>query len=181
MAQPAKVSKTKQQLEGILRSPTRLRAVITIFLVGLWYFAIYQPAVTQIDEKQRQLDGERKRLLLASNIEDLRNENDRFRRRFPTQTDQNAAVQYLIEGVRAFPLKLTNLDHKMPKDVGPFKTMFVTLGVEGEYPTLEKLVRWVETNPRMYRIDQIMLDPPRFGVTAQNSYKLQLVIMGVLG
>ena len=40
MSQQAKVSKSKQQLEGVLRSPMRLRAVITIFLVGLWYFAI---------------------------------------------------------------------------------------------------------------------------------------------
>ncbi len=182
MAEQSAASKSRQQLEGILRSPTRLRAVITIFLVGAWYFGVYQPAVTRIEAKQRQLDGERKRLLLASNIEDLRNENNRFRSRFAKQNDQNAAVQYLIKGVRAFPLKLTNLDHKMPKDVGPFKTIFVTLGVEGEYPTLEKLMRWIETNPRMYRIDQIRIDPLRFGCkNNQNIYKMQLVIMGVLG
>jgi type II secretory pathway component PulM len=181
MAQPAKVSKTKQQIEGILRSPTRLRAVITVFLVGGWYFAIYQPAVTRIEEKQRLLDGERKRLALATNIDDLRIENERFRSRFPKQSDQNAAVQYLIEGVRALPLKLTSLDHKMPKDVGPFKTMFVTLSVQGDYPTLEKLLRWIEVNPRMYRIDQLRLDPPRYGVSDQNAYSMQVVVMEVLG
>jgi type II secretory pathway component PulM len=181
MAQTDQESKSRAQLEALLGSPMRLRAVMTLVLVGAWYFAVYQPAVGHIEQKQQTLAMERKRLQLAETIEHLRSENKRFRDRFPKQRDQNAAIQDLLEGIRPFPLKLTNLDPKPPKDVGPFKSMLLDVGVEGDYLTLEKLLRWLETNPRLYRVDQIRIDPARVGNGGRLNYRMQLVLMGVLG
>jgi hypothetical protein len=181
MAQQADKPSAKARIQTLLRNPTRLRVAITVVLAGIWFFAIYQPTVAQIGDKQQRLETERKRLALAETIGDLRAETQRFKLRLPKHADQNAAIQYLLDGVRSFPLSNTTLDPKSPKEIGPFKTLVADLGVDGQYADLEKLLRWLETNSRLYRIDQIRIDPAKVGKGERPAYRMQLIVIGVLG
>jgi hypothetical protein len=166
--------------ESLHRHPNRFRAILTLSLVAFWYFACYQPIVGQIDETRQQYEIERKRLALAEQIEELRKQTQSFADRLPKVVDQNAALQYLIDGVRALPLKLINLEPKMPKDVGPYKSVVADLTVEGNYADAERLLRWVEGNPkRLYRVDAIRLDPSKPMPGQPRRYKMQILIVGV--
>jgi hypothetical protein len=178
--EPKRRSPLQARLEALVRHPLQFRVAIAVALIVAWYLAYYQPTVAAIEATRARLEIERKRLGLAEQIEDLRGQAARFRDRIPALTDQNAALQYLLDAVRAYPLKLTSLEPKPPKEVGPYKTLVVDITVEGAYGDLERLLRWVETNPeRLFRVDLIRLERARLQGPGVPRYQMQLVITGV--
>lgn len=169
--------------EGILRSPMRLRVVIGGLMFGSWFLAVYQPAVDQIERAKRRLDTETKRSMLADEIAGLREQTERFMKRVPPKADQNEVVQHLLEGIRSRPVKLVNLEPKGTVELGPFKLLQVGVSLEGDYAGLEQLLRWIETEPRMFRVEQIRMEPEREKATADGGaqYTLELLVLSVLG
>ena len=129
-------------------------------LLGAWYVALYQPAIARITTMTRRLGAERRRLELAVQIEDLRLLTRRFQERLPRSPDQNEVVQYLVGGIRQRPIKLVSLVPKDTSELGPYKRVQVVVSVEGSYASLEALVRRIETDPHLFRIEQID-DPTR--------------------
>jgi Tfp pilus assembly protein PilO len=173
-------SALRARLDSLVGNPVQFRAVLATVLTGAWFFAYYQPTVGRIDELRRRVETERKRLALAEQTEDLREQTGRFLGRIPKAVDPDEAVQYLLEGVRSHPLKLTSLEPKPSEEVGPYKALVAALSVEGEYNDLERLLRWVETDKaRLFRVDSVRLDRIKQTGGEARRYQMQLVVTGV--
>src|SRR5262245_44707793 len=129
-------TRLQRTLEGVLRSPLRLRAVVGATLLGGWYLALFQPTVAQLAATTRRLGTERQRLELALQIEDLRLLTRRFQERLPATPDQNEVIQYLVGGIRQRPIKLVALVPKAASELGPYKLIQVVVSAEGSYASL---------------------------------------------
>ena len=140
--------------------------------------AIYLPLRDGIEDTRHKLSGERKRLNLARDIEHLRNQYQNFKHRLPEKSDPNEWVQYVLGGVRRFPLKLTTLDSDPLRDVGPYQAVVLRIELEGSFPDLHGFLGWLETNERLFRVDAVKIQPHR---TGNGTLVMQLTVLGVLG
>jgi type II secretory pathway component PulM len=181
-------------LRALSRNPAQLRVVLAVVLAVGWYMAIYQPMQGQLESARQRLDTERKRLALASQVELMREEVARFEQRLPVRAsagspvDPNEAVQYLLDGVRRMPVRLVSVDPGQVQEFGPYKAVSVKIKAEGAYAELDRMLRWVETNPRMFRVDAIIVEPVQdVGAAARASssgdprYAMDLTVVGVIG
>ncbi len=125
-----------------------------------------------------KLAAEEKRLSVAEDIEHLRKEEKRFVQRIPGKRDPDEWIEYFLSGIRPLPLKLNSLDAKPPIDVGPYQAIVVNCELEGSFPDMEKLIRWIEYNDRLIRIDLLRINPHRSG---NGTMVLSLVLLGVMG
>jgi Tfp pilus assembly protein PilO len=165
----------------VLHNPVRLRVLLTLLIFGGWYLGFSQPMSAGIDESTRNTSRERKRLELAKEIEQLRAQVDRFQGRLPRKTDPNEWVQFMLAGVRGFTLKLVTLDTDSTRDVGPYKAMVMKLEIEGGFQEIDRFLRWLESNPRLLRVDSIRLEPARGSRSARGTMYAKLVVLGVMG
>lgn len=170
------------------RDPVRLRVGVAVLLAAVWYLAAFKPLVGRVEAARGSLDAERKKLAVAEQIDILRTEVERFEKRLPERADINEAMQYLLNGVKSMPVKLTALDPGAQKDFGPYKVASFTMSAEGTYPDVDALLRWVEANPRVLRVDTIGISPARDtdarpGAQAASSHRftITMTILGVLG
>ena len=181
MSEPtSSVSRLKGTLEGILRSPLRLRVVVGLTLLGTGTSPSTGPPSRRITTMTRRLGAERRRFKLAVQIEDLRLLTRRFQERLPRSPDQNEVVQYLVGGIRQRPIKLVSLVPDTP-ELGPYKLVQVVVSVEGSYDSLEALVRWIETDPHLFRIEQIDIQRARAQARPGQAgvYVLDLTVVGI--
>jgi hypothetical protein len=178
MGQSEKKSAIKAQLVDRLHNPVQLRVLIagTVLLAG--YAGIYVPLSGQIDATSRQLAAETKRLDLARAIEHLRSQHKKFKNRVPEKSDANEWVQYVLGGIRRFPLKLVGLDTDPIRDVGPYKAIVLRIELEGAFPGMNGLLAWFETNERLFRVDLVRIQPHRSG---NGTLVMQLTVLGVMG
>lgn len=180
------IARLKVTFENILRSPFQLRAVVGVVLLGTWYFGLYQPMVTQTLTMTQVLKTERKRLELATTIEDLRLLTRRFQEKVNQSSDQNEVVQYLMGGIRQRPIKLVSLVPKSTSELGVYKLVQVAISVEGSYTNMEALMRWIEADPHLFRIEQFEFELARTQSVAEPQdedglYSLSLIVVGIFG
>jgi Tfp pilus assembly protein PilO len=143
----------------LVENPARLRVVLTAAFLLIWYFLIYSPLSGKIRERTGKLVAERERLELAKQVDQLRRETSRVTSRMPEESDGNEWMGFLMNQVRRLPLKLVSLDPRTPTDVGPYKLIGFRLTVEGRYADAEKLLRTIETSPRILRVEIVRLSP----------------------
>src|SRR6266851_4273510 len=106
----------KGQLLERLHNPVQLRAFLTGIVLLAGYAGIYMPLSGEMDDTARMLALEKKRLDLGRDIEYLRTQYQNFKQRLPQKSDTNEWVQYVLGGVRRFPLKLAALDSDPVRD-----------------------------------------------------------------
>lgn len=173
---PSKPDRTSNFIKS-LHNPTRLRTLVTVVVLLVAYGAVYSPLSGQIDDASRTLIEQKKRLELARDIERLRKQHEAFRNRLPTKSDTNEWVEYVLTGVRRFPLKLVALDSDPIRDIGPYKAVVLRAELEGAFPDVDGFLRWIESNERLFRIDMVRIQPHR---SAAGTLILQLTILGVM-
>ncbi|SIO12658.1 hypothetical protein SAMN05444166_2593 [Singulisphaera sp. GP187] len=176
-------SRYKVWFESILRSPFKLRAVVGATLLGTWYFVLYQPIVAQISTMTQRLNTDRKRLELATTIEDLQLLTRRFQEKVTQSSDQNEVVQYLMGGIRQRPIKLVSLVPMSTSELGDYRLVQVSISVEGSYTNMEALMRWIEADPHLFRIEQFQFGLARTQSTSKPDglYSLNLTVVGIFG
>ncbi len=168
----------KRQLLESLQNPVKLRALTTSFVLVVGYAAVYMPLSDQIEATSRSLAAETKRLDAAREIESLRAQYQKFSDRLPEKSDPNEWVEYVLGGVRRFPLKLVQWDTEPLREVGPYKAVALRLEMEGAFPDMNGLLSWLETNDRLFRIEQVRIQPHRSG---NGTMVMQLTVLGVMG
>jgi hypothetical protein len=161
-----------------LHSPTQLRAFVTCAMLLVGYGAVFAPLDSSINDTNRRLTQERKRLNLAREIEHLRAQDKRYEGFLPKQQDRNEWVEYVLSGIRPLPLKLVVLEAKTSDDMGAVKAVVFHCELEGAFSDIESLVRWIEFNERIFRIDSLKISPHR---SNNGTLVAQLVIVGVMG
>ncbi|HMB06015.1 MAG TPA: GspMb/PilO family protein [Isosphaeraceae bacterium] len=102
----------------------------------------------------------------------------RFQGRLPENTDPNEWVEYVLGGIRRYPIKLASLKPDTPRKHGPFNVVVLKIALEGAYPDLDKLIGWLESNDRLFRIDSVQLEPHR---SSNGDMNMVLVVLGVMG
>lgn len=159
-----------------LHDPIRLRITVlgSILLVG--YFAVYNPLNGQITDLTKRLNRDEKQLALAIRLEKLEKEYGEFKDRIPQNTDSKEWVQYLLDGIRKYPLRLLRFDSRDPKRVGPYQAIIFKIELEGAFLDMDNFIRWIETNERLLRIDEISMAPSRSG---KNQTVLRLTVLGL--
>jgi Tfp pilus assembly protein PilO len=164
--------------DRVLHNPTQLRVLLAAAILGVWYAGFASPMTTEIDETARRTEREKKRLTVAVEVERLRAQVARFHSRLPVKTDPNEWVEYMLEGVRRFPLRMVLLDTDGTRDVGPYKAIVVKLQVEGRFHDADEFLRWVENNERLLRVDSLRLEPVR---GQRGVVDVQMIVLGVMG
>jgi Tfp pilus assembly protein PilO len=168
----------KSRVLDRLQDPAQLRILITVVVLAVGYLAIYTPLSADVTEKISQLRRERQQAELAVAVEHLRTEYDRFSKRLPKQVDTKEWVNYVLDGIRQYPLKLTKLNCDAPTDVGPYKAVVLRLELDGEFRDMDNFLRWLESNQRLFRTDCITISPSQY---SREAYTLQMTLLGVMG
>ena len=74
-------------------------------ILGGWYFLLFSPLRDHMAATQASIDKERKRIDMASKLDDVRKSLLRFKDRVPANSDLNELIQFVM--VR-FDLRLSN-------------------------------------------------------------------------
>jgi hypothetical protein len=159
-----------------LHNPVQLRICVISAVLLVGYGAIYMPLSAQIAEKSRILQRDKKLLDLAGRMERLQKQYRVFEGRLPQQTDSKEWVHYVLEGIRRFPLRLSKLDCCAPKQIGPYKVVVLRIELEGSFFDMDKFLRWLESNHRLFRGDDVYIGPTREN---KNILGLQLTVLGL--
>ena len=176
---PDKPTSAKTRLLEQLRNPTRLRGVVTGLMLLVGYAGVFTPLNGGIEATTRQLKQERSRLELGDEVERLRMQFAKFKDRLPTERDPNEWQIYMMNGIRKFPLQQVKLETKEPRDVGPYKAVEIHINVEGTFGNLDSFLEWLETNPRLIRVDSIKIAPQQR--SGSGLLNMQLRVLGVMG
>jgi len=150
-----------KRLADALRNPLRLRLAVCGASLGIAYFGIYQPLEARIALASRRLNEAEQRQAAAQATVLLRSQVEAFEPRLASNPDPNETIQYVLDGVRSFPLKLLRLDSRGAQAVGPYDAVSIELEVSGPIQQLDALVEWLESNERLFRIDALRIEPPR--------------------
>jgi Tfp pilus assembly protein PilO len=160
-----------------LHDPIQLRAVVTATVLLSAYAAIYVPLSSEIADATASIEQQQKLCQLAADVEHLRAQYKSFADRLPAQSDSKEWVQYVLSGIRRFPLRLTTLDCDPPRDMGPYKAVVLRIELEGSFPDMDGLLRWLESNRRLLRIDSVRIAPSH---SSRDALGLQLTVLGVM-
>jgi Tfp pilus assembly protein PilO len=169
-------SDLKSNLLERLHNPLQLRICVLVVALAAGYFGVYVPLNGRIVETTRKLDRDRKMLDLASSIEQLQKQYHQFESRVPQQADSKEWVQFVLNGISQLPVNLVSLDCKTPKELGPYKAIVLQVQLEGTFFELDQVFRWVESNRRLLRADDIRLAPRRGG---EGAITMQLTLVGM--
>ncbi|HEY1602009.1 MAG TPA: type 4a pilus biogenesis protein PilO [Pirellulales bacterium] len=161
-----------------IQNANQLRVLLTGAVLAVAYMGIYGPLSAQIDKSRENLAVERKRLDVVRDIDKLREQYKSFKDRLPAKSDTNEWVQYVLGGVRKFPLKLLTLDPDKVRDVGPYKAVVLRIDLEGALRDINDFLKWLETNDRFIRIDSVSIQPVRNG---KGMLMVSLTVVGIMG
>lgn len=171
-------SDLKSRLLQRLHDPVQLRIFVTVMILLTGYLAIYLPLSGNIEDATRQLAAERERNELATSVEHLRAELAKFQGRLPRQVDTKEWVEYVLNGVRRFPLRLTQLNCDATRDLGPYKAVVLRIELEGDFMDMDAFLRWLESNQRLFRTDAVRICP---SLGNRDVLVMQLAVLGVMG
>ena len=168
----------KDKLLEWLRDRTRFRVVVVVVMLLAGYLCIYLPLSGKIDDGTRALRREENLRDLARSIEHLRAQYRGFAGRLPKQTDSKEWVAYVLNGIRKFPLRLVTLDCEAPRELGPYRAVALRIELEGAFSNMDALLRWLDSNERLFRIDAVRIAPSQ---SNKEVLTLQLTVLGAMG
>jgi len=172
-------SKTDFKSDLILRlhNPTQLRVLVTALALGIGYAGVYLPLGSALEEAQRRRSAGRARLELVHDVSRLRSQIKGFEKRLPTKSDPNEWVEYVLGGIRRFPLKMVTMESLPPRTMGPYKMVVLRIALEGTFKELNHFLRWLDGNERLLRVDVIKLDPD----SNRRFLTMHLTVLGMMG
>ena len=169
-----------------LEDPFQLRIFICSAFFAVAYVGIFLPFGGRLDQSRRALKEQRDLRELAREVESMRAQVEMFRDRLPSNADTNEWIQYVLEGIRQYPLKLVNMDSGKTRRVGIFKAVALGVELEGEMADLDALLSWLESDQRIFRVDSVKIAPARADNNKKNQNQdddsalvMQLIVLGL--
>jgi Tfp pilus assembly protein PilO len=141
-----------------LSNPVKLRLTTIFLLVALAIGTIYMPLSKRIQEARKQLADERERNKKITDIDKLSKCMNMYRNRIDKHSDTNEWVQYILDGLQNFKVRLRTMESHEPRRVGPYRTVTLSMEIEGKYADLKAFIRWLDTTERMLRIDSMRFE-----------------------
>jgi len=142
-----------------LRSPLKLRLVLCPVILGGWYFLFFSPLGDRMVAIQASIDKERKRIDMASKLDEIRKSLLPFKDRVPANSDLNELIQFVMARIRSSPLKLIDLKPEASKHIGPFDSISLSLSIEGTYKQIDELLAEIYNERRLFRVESLSLAP----------------------
>lgn len=169
-----KLKKYKTLVELHLSDPVKLRLVTIFILLGAAIVVIYLPFSKKIGETKKILSLEKERNNYIKDFEKFQKQSASINMLMGQKIDTNGWVQYLLDGLRKFQVKLRGMEAKQQRKVGPYSATALSVEVEGPYPELKKYIEWVEGSGGLVRIDSI-----QFEKTPKNVL-MKTLILGII-
>lgn len=166
------------KLKKRIRDPLQLRIVVGGSLLVAWYVGVFRPISSEIDAVSAARARSEAHLAPAREIEALRSQAALFRDRLPPKTDPNEWVEYMLAGIRKYPLKLLKLEPQKMMKHGPFDLVVLRIEIQGTFSDLDALLGWIEANPRLFRVDLVELQPSQGNL---GGLVLRMTVLGVMG
>ncbi len=168
----------KVRLLDSLHNPTQLRICVMAAVLLAGYYAIFVPLDTRIAQATNKLGRETKLIALAANLERFRKQYSALEPRVPRQADTKQWVQYVLDGIRRLPLKMNRFDCREPKQFGPLRVITFQIELEGTFFDLDRFLRWVESDQRLFRVDDVSISPLH---GATGGAGMRLTVLGLSG
>jgi Tfp pilus assembly protein PilO len=162
-----------------LHNPTELRVFLLALVLGISYGSIYLPLNKTTASTARKLEDAKKRLKLAEEVENLHSQYSKVESRIPKNPDASEWIQFVLNGIRQSPVKLEAFNPDAPKAMGSYQVLGIKIKVSGSYADLDDLLHWLESNPRLFRVDSIKLSAG--GRDDDGAIRMELAILGVMG
>jgi Tfp pilus assembly protein PilO len=167
-----------ENLKRRLRDPLQLRLILGVGMLAGWASLVYLPISDGIEQAVQDRARAAAHSAVARDIEALRIQDAKYKARLPTATDPNEWVEYLLGGLRNSAVRLLKLEPQILRKHGPYDVVVVRIEAQGSYNDLSALLAWIETNPRLLRIDSLTLQPSR---GLDGDVVLNLTVLGVMG
>jgi len=169
-----------------LHDPLQLRIIVIGAVLLAGYAGVYAPLSAQIAATTQGPRQERKMADLAASLEQLQAQCRSFAKRIAQPADSKEWMQYVHEGIRSFPLQMVKLDCLAPKPIGPYQAVVLKIELEGSFYDLDQFLRWLESNPRLLRVDDIAIalatgKSGRKGSENKDDMVMQLTVLGMAG
>ena len=162
-----------------LHDPNQLRLVLTAIVLAVAYVAIYQPFDKRIAATKHSLAEARKRLALAHDVEELRQQFRPVEARLPQQIDSKEWEQHMLSCIRQFPLKLESFQPLTPRELGPYKAMAMQIELSGSFAELDRFLYWLESNQRLFRVDSVNISP--VARSGESVRLMKIIVLGLMG
>jgi Tfp pilus assembly protein PilO len=168
---------TKSALLEHLQNPTKLRVFLTAIVLTIGYFAIYQPFEKHFAATKRNLGDTRKRLALAREVEQLRMQFKPIEKHISPQVNSKEWEQYMLGEIRKFPLKLNSFKPNASRSLGPYSAISMQIELSGSYDELDRFLHWLESNERLFRVDDVKISPGPSG----SGLSMKITVLGLMG
>jgi Tfp pilus assembly protein PilO len=159
MNQQSPKTNPKQLILDQLRHPLKLRFILCLTMIALWYFFFFMPLTEQTEMTTARIGRELKRIATAREIEQLKKDLAPYQGLVPAGANLSEMMRQVIDHLRSSPLKLLDLKPGTNKELGPYETIGLQLSLEGEFTELDAFLGWIETDARHVRVDSIKIDP----------------------
>ncbi|MCE5268192.1 MAG: hypothetical protein LLG00_09940 [Planctomycetaceae bacterium] len=167
----------KTRIDEAIHDPVKLRIMIIAALLMAGYYFVCRPLDERILLTGKRLSREVKVVELAARAAQLQKDYGVVSPRVPPQTDAKEWVQYVLDGIRRLPVKMRRFDCRDPKPFGPLKVVAFQIDLEGTFFDLDKFLRWLEGDKRIFRVDDISLAPIR----GTGNLNMRLTLLGLSG
>lgn len=154
----AKLLEYKAAIAKHLGNPAKLRLTLVLVLGLAAIMGVYVPLSDRIDENRAVLATERDRNGAITDVEELRKQVEAYDTRIGEYKGTNDWVQYMLDGLRAYPVKLRDMESRPPRKVGPYVAVTLSMEIEGTYPRLKDFVEWLESSDRVLRVDLLRFE-----------------------
>jgi hypothetical protein len=169
-----KIIRYKAMFERYLGSPVKMRLATMGGLLILTIVLVYMPLSKEIKKSKKLLSSERERNSCIMDNEKLQKQVEIFHSIIGEKSDTNEWVQYLLDGMRNFHVKLKGMESKQQRKVGPYRTAALSMEIEGAFPDIKKYVEWVESSQRLVRIDTLQIEKRSTGLM------LKILVLGIV-
>jgi Tfp pilus assembly protein PilO len=171
----------KSAVFDYLHNPTQLRMFLMAVVLGVGYTAIYLPLDTTIAATTRKLVDAKRRLALADDLDVVQKQFRQIQSRIPNSPDASEWMQYVLSGLRQTPLRLDSFSPDTPKAMGTYQILTIKIKVSGSFEDIDKFLYWLESNPRLFRVDSVRLISLGAKGAEAGNVVMDLVVVGVIG
>jgi len=154
----AKLLQYKAEIVKHLGNPAKLRLTVVTVLFLAAMVSVYMPFSDRVDKNRSALAAEHNRSKAITDVEALRKEVAAYDERISEHTGANNWVQYMLDGLRAYPVKLRDMESRPPRKVGPYLAVILSMEIEGTYARMKEFVEWLECSDRVRRVDSLRFE-----------------------
>jgi hypothetical protein len=170
----AKLAHYKALAEKHLGDPVELRLITVGVLLVLVIGLVYIPFSNDINNNKRLYSLEKERNGYITDCEKLQKQAELLRALISQKSDTNEWVNFLLDGLRKFQVKLHGMESKQQRKVGPYRAAAFSMEIEGSFPQLKTYVEWLESSQSLIRIDSVQFEKKPAALT------MKVMVLGVV-